>query len=83
MQKFNSVNDLVNTIRPVDTIYCIRTASVKTACDWFKWNLPGNIIYAVKTNQNEKLTKCIGDSRISKLNVASIHEFTLIKEIIH
>ena len=57
MQKFNSVNELVNTIRPVDPIYCIRPNSIKSACGWFKNNFPGDILYAVKTNPNEKVIK--------------------------
>ena len=46
MQEFNSVNELVNTIRPVDPIYCIRPDSIKLACRWFKSNFPGKILYA-------------------------------------
>ena len=55
MQKFNSVDELVNTIRPVDPIYCIRPNSIKSACGWFKSNFPGKILYAVKTNPNERV----------------------------
>ena len=36
MQKFKSVDELVNTLRPVDPIYCIRPDSIKSACGWFK-----------------------------------------------
>ena len=43
MQKFNSVDELVNTIRPVDPIYCIRPDSIKSACGWFKNNFPGKL----------------------------------------
>ena len=44
MQKFNSVDELVNTIRPVDPIYCIRPNSIKTACSWFRTNFPGKLL---------------------------------------
>ena len=81
MQKFNSVDELVNTIRPVDPIYCIRPNSIKSACNWFKSNFPGNILYAVKTNPNEKVIKCIGESGVDKFDVASINEIKLIKKI--
>jgi len=81
MQKFNSVDDLVNTIRPVDPIYCIRPNSIKTACGWFKNNFPGKILYAVKTNPNEKVVKSIGESGIDKFDVASINEIKLIKKL--
>jgi len=82
MQKFNSVDELVNTIRPVDPIYCIRPNSIKSACSWFKSNFPGEILYAVKTNPNEKVIKCIGENGINAFDVASINEIKLIKKIL-
>ena len=81
MQKFNSVNELVNTIRPVNPIYCIRPDSIKLACSWFKSNFPGRILYAVKTNPNEEVIKHIGDSGINQFDVASINEIKLIKKV--
>jgi len=81
MQKFNSVDELVNTVRPVDPIYCIRPDSIKTACNWFKNNFPGNILYAVKTNPNEKVVKHVGENGINRFDVASINEIKLIKKL--
>jgi len=81
MQKFNSVDELVNTIRPVDPIYCIRPNSIKSACNWFKSNFPGQVLYAVKTNPNEKVIKYIGESGINRFDVASINEIKLIRKI--
>jgi len=82
MQKFNSVNELVNTIRPVNPIYCIRPDSIKLACSWFKSNFPGRILYAIKTNPNEEVIKYIGESGINRFDVASISEIKLIKKIL-
>jgi len=79
MQKFNSVDELVNTIRPVNPIYCIRPDSIKLACSWFKGNFPGKILYAVKTNPNKKIIKHIWDNGINRFDVASINEIKLIK----
>ena len=81
MQKFNSVDELVNTIRPEEPIYCIRPNSIKLACEWFKEKFPGNVLYAVKTNPIEDVIKCIGESGINKFDVASINEIKLIKKI--
>ncbi len=81
MQKFNSVDELVNRVQPVDPIYCIRPNSIKTACSWFKNNFPGKVIYAVKTNPNEKVIKQIFESGIHHFDVASINEIKLIKKI--
>ena len=82
MQKFNSVNELVNTIQPVNPIYCIRPDSIKSSCSWFKSNFPGRILYAVKTNPNEEVIKYIGESGINRFDVASISEIKLIKKIL-
>ena len=82
MQKFNSVDELVNVIRPVDPVYCIRPDSIKTACGWFKNNFPGKILYAVKTNPNEQIIKYISQCGIDNFDVASINEIKLIKKIV-
>ena len=81
MQKFNSVDELVNTIKPVDPVYCIRPNSIKTACLWFKKNFPGKTLYAVKTNPNEKIIRYVGESGINKFDIASINEIRLIRKI--
>ena len=81
MQKFNSVDELVSSIQPVNPVYCIRPNSIKSACSWFKSNFPGQILYAVKTNPNEKVIKYIGDSGIDQFDVASIYEIKLIRKI--
>jgi len=35
MQKFESVDEVVSELRPIDPIYCIRKNSINTACNWF------------------------------------------------
>ena len=80
MQKFNSVDELVNTIRPVDPVYCIRPNSIKLACNFFKSKFPGEILYAVKTNPNEKVISYIGECGVIRFDVASINEIQLIKK---
>ena len=81
MQRFTNVNELVNELKPVSPIYCIRPSSIKTACNWFQKNFPGKILYAVKTNPNETVLKEIKDSGINKFDIASIEEIKTIKKI--
>ena len=81
MRKFTSVNELVNTLKPDDPVYCIRPNSVKKSVEFFKTNFPGRVLYAVKTNPNEKVIKYIGESGINRFDVASINEIKLIKKI--
>ncbi len=81
MRKFQDVNELVNTLKPDHPVYCIRPESIKTSTEFFKKNFPGKVLYAVKTNPNEKVLKKIIDNNIDDFDVASINEIKLIKKI--
>jgi len=81
MQKFKTVEELVGKVQPVGPVYCIRPNSIKTACSWFKNNFPGKVLYAIKTNPNEKVVKHVGENGIENFDVASISEIKLIKKI--
>ena len=81
MQKFSNVNKLVNTLRPENPVYCIRPNSVKKSVEFFKNNFPGKVLYAVKTNPDEKIIKIIIGSGIQNFDVASINEVKLIRKI--
>ena len=59
MGKFKTVNELVNSLQPDYPVYCIRLNEIKKSVKFFKDNFPGKILYAVKTNPNEKIIKQI------------------------
>ena len=82
MQKFESVDKIVNELKPVDPIYCIRKNSINTACNWFNKNFPGKVLYAVKTNPHEEVIKEIKNGGIDKFDIASIEEIKIIKKIV-
>ena len=81
MRKFNSVDEIVNEIKPVDPIYCIRPDSINIACSWFKKKFPGEVLYAVKTNPNQSVIKEVKNSGINKFDIASLEEIKIIKKI--
>ena len=81
MRKFSSVNELVNTLKPDYPVYCIRPNSIRKSVDFFKNNFPGKVLYAVKTNPNEKIIKNIINGGIHNFDVASINEIKLIRKI--
>ena len=81
MRKFNNVNELVNTLKPEYPVYCIRLQSIKRSVEFFKKNFTGKVLYAVKTNPNEKILKSIIDNGIKNFDVASINEVKLVKKI--
>jgi len=82
MQKFESVDKIVDELKPVNPIYCIRKNSINTACNWFNQNFPGKVLYAVKTNPHEEVIKEIKNSGIDKFDIASIEEIKIIKKIV-
>ena len=82
MKNFDSVNELVNELKPTEPVYCIRPNSIKIACNWFKKNFPGKTLYAVKTNPNEIVIKEISDNGINRFDIASIEEIKIIKKIV-
>jgi len=81
MQKFNSVNELINTLKPIKPVYCIRPDSIKTSVGFFRNKFPGKVLYAVKTNPNETVLKNIIKNGIKNFDVASINEIKLVKKL--
>ena len=81
MRKFDSVNELVNTLRPESPVYCIRPKSIQKSVEFFKNSFPGKVLYAVKTNPNEKVIKIIINNGIQNFDVASINEIKIIRKI--
>jgi len=81
MRKFKDVDELVNELKPDYPVYCIRPGSIKKSTKFFKDNFPGKVLYAVKTNPNEKVIKEIISNGIEDFDVASLNEIKLIKKI--
>ena len=81
MGKFKTVNELVNSLKPDYPVYCIRPNEIRKSVNFFKENFPGKILYAVKTNPNEKIIKQIIANGINEFDVASLNEIKLINKI--
>ncbi len=80
MQKFKSVEELVNQLKPEKPVYCIRKNSIQSAVKYFINNFPGKILYAVKTNPHPEVIKKIIESGIEQFDVASIEEIKNIRD---
>ena len=80
MQKFKSVEDLVNQLRPDKPVYCIRKKSILSASKFFQKNFPGKILYAVKTNPHTEVIKTLLKSGISQFDVASVEEIKAVRK---
>ena len=81
MQKFKSVDEMINQLQPVEPVYCIRKNSIQLASKYFQKKFPGEVLYAVKTNPNAFVLKTIIESGIKEFDVASIKEIEAIKNI--
>ncbi len=81
MQKFKTVDDVVNQLKPEKPVYCIRKKSIQIASKRFQKKFPGDILYAVKTNPLPEVLKVIIESGIKNFDVASIKEIEEIKKI--
>ena len=80
MQKFKSVEELVNQLRPDKPVYCIRKKSILSASKFFQKNFPGKILYAVKTNPHPEIIKTLLKSGIDQFDVASVEEIKAVRK---
>lgn len=81
MQKFKSVDKLVNRLKPTEPVYCIRRDSINIASKFFQNKFPGKILYAVKTNPHPLVLKTIVESGINDFDIASIKEVEAIRSV--
>jgi ornithine decarboxylase len=80
MQKFKSVEELINQLKPEKPVYCIRKKSVSAASNFFQKNFPGEILYAVKTNPHPVVIKTLLESGINQFDVASVEEIKQVRK---
>jgi len=80
MQKFKSVEDLVNQLKPDKPVYCIRKNSILSASSFFQKKFPGKILFAVKTNPHPDVIKTLIKSGINQFDVASIEEIKVVRK---
>ena len=81
MQKFKSVEELINQLKPTEPVYCIRKKSIQLASKFFQNKFPGKVLYAVKTNPHPIVLKTIIESGIENFDVASNKEIESIRKV--
>ena len=79
MQKFKSIEDLVNRLKPDKPVYCIRKNSILSASKFFQKKFLGKTLFAVKTNPHSEIIKTLIKSGINQFDVASIKEIKIVK----
>ena len=81
MQKFSNVNELVNTLKPVNPYTVYAQKPLKIQLKLFQNKFPGKILYVVMTNPNEYVLKHIIKYGLDRSDVASINEVKLIRKL--
>ena len=81
MQKFKSVEELINQLKPEKPVYCIRKKSIESSVKFFLDKFPGKILYAVKTNPHPEVIQTILNTGVNQFDVASIEEIKAIRKI--
>ena len=80
MQKFKSVEELVNQLKPDKPVYCIRKNSILSASKFFQKKFPGKVLFAVKTNPHPEVIKTLIKSGIDQFDVASVEEIKAVRK---
>ena len=80
MQKFKSVEELVNQLKPDKPVYCIRKNSILSASKFFQKKFPGKVLFAIKTNPHPEVIKTLIKSGIDQFDVASIEEIKAVRK---
>ena len=81
MQKFKTVEELVNQLRPDKPVYVIRKNSILSSSSFFQNKFPGKILYAVKTNPHPEVIKTLIESGVDQFDVASIEEIKVVRNL--
>ena len=80
MQKFKSVEHLINQLRPEKPVYCIRKNSILSSSKYFQNKFQGKILYAIKTNPHPAVIRTIIKSGINQFDVASVEEIKAVRK---
>ena len=81
MKKFKSVDDLIDQLKPVNPVYCIRKDSINSASKFFQKRFSGRILYAFKSNPHPEVLKTVVESGIKNFDIASVSEIKTVKSI--
>jgi ornithine decarboxylase len=80
MDTFDSPDDIIHRRRPDIPITCFRPAALDSAARWFLENLPGKVLYAVKSNPAPHVVEGLFQSGIRHFDAASISEIRMVHD---
>ena len=77
---YRSVDELVYKTRPDMPVTILRPATIASTAKWFLKQFPGDVLFAVKTNPDPSVLRCLARAGVSSYDVASLAEVRLVAE---
>ncbi len=77
---FQSVEEVVDELKPGYPVYCLRPAELKRQAEYFLDNFPGRVMYAVKCNPHLSVLQALYEAGIRHFDTASLAEIALVRE---
>ncbi len=81
LDRFASVEDMVNILRPAQSVQCMRPEKLRQAARLFVENFPGHSLYAVKSNPDPYVLTNLHKAGINHFDVASMGEIKLVRTL--
>lgn len=79
-KNYRSVEEVVYTTKPDMPVHILRPATIASTAKWFLKQFPGDVLFAVKTNPDPTVLKCLAKAGVSCFDVASLAEVKLVAE---
>jgi ornithine decarboxylase len=78
-QLFSGITEVVDVLQPIDPIHCVRTDTLRATARRFVQAFPGDVLYAVKCNDNPVVLNALNEGGIRHFDTASITEIRDIR----
>lgn len=78
---FDSAAEMVAVLRPDEPVYCLRPHIIAATARRYVDGFPGDVLYAVKCNDNPLVLQAIHDGGVRHFDTASVSEVALIHDL--
>jgi len=71
---FDSVAEMLDTLQPIDPVYCVYPHVYRETAEEFLSGFPGRVLYAIKANNDPKVVRALVNAGIRHFDCASLQE---------
>ena len=77
-----SVDAVVARVRPAEPLLCLRPGAIAAAAHRFVDSFPGNVLYAVKCNPDQRVLRALWAGGVRHFDCASLAEVRLVRKLL-